>query len=109
MSADGIDGDRTATIAELRRALKARSGKTWSVTGGRGTSWGWIEINVPPKLQERPGTMTIEQRAELAQLLGLDDVHRQGLMIPASSAYRREYLDRANGRTPSVIAEPYWD
>jgi hypothetical protein len=29
--------------------------------------------------------------------------------IAASSDYYREYMDRANGKQPSVIAQPYWD
>lgn len=40
--------ERNEAIAAIRTALKARSGKAWSVTGGRGTAWGWITISVPP-------------------------------------------------------------
>ena len=40
--------ERDAVIDEIKRALKARSGKPWSVTGGRGTAWGWIAIDAPP-------------------------------------------------------------
>lgn len=39
---------RNEAIAEIKRALRERSGKTWSVTGGRGTAWGWITISAPP-------------------------------------------------------------
>ena len=52
--------------------------------------------------------MSEEDRAELAALLG-KDVHHQGQSIPASRAYRREYLDRAEGRTPAETGTPYWD
>lgn len=41
------DASREATIRRVRTALKARSGKTWSVRGGRGTAYGWIKIDVP--------------------------------------------------------------
>ena len=41
--------DRNETIALIKKSLQERSGKTWSVTGGRGTAWGWITISVPPK------------------------------------------------------------
>lgn len=41
--------ERDETIAAIKTALKNRSGKPWSVTGGRGTAWGWISISVPPK------------------------------------------------------------
>ena len=40
--------DRNETIIAIRTALKNRSGKQWSVTGGTGTAWGWIKISVPP-------------------------------------------------------------
>lgn len=40
--------DRNETIKIIRDALKRRSGKPWSVTGGRGTAWGWIRIDAPP-------------------------------------------------------------
>ena len=101
--------DRDDTIRIIRDALKRRSGKAWSVTGGRGTAWGWIAITVPPRRRTEFGGMTDSDRAELAQLLGLDSAHFQGVNIPASSDYRREYIDRAEGRTPSVVGRPYWD
>jgi hypothetical protein len=125
--------DRDTTIATIKAALKRRSGKAWSVTGGKGTAWGWIEINaqparrtwrhrlkagacgdIPENYEEydsgsRGGDMSPADRAELAELLGLDYAHCQGLNIPASMAYRREYIDRAEGRAPAAIAEPYWD
>jgi hypothetical protein len=57
--------------------------------------------------------MTDSDRNELAELLGLDPgsgmVDFQGLTIPASSAYRHEYIDRAEGREPVAIGTPYWD
>ena len=124
--------DRNEVIKAIKTALKQRSGKAWSVTGGRGTAWGWIKIDSPPARRTsgfrlKAGTldlpenyeeydtgqpdrlMTPADRAELGKLLGLDRVHTQGVSIAASSEYYREYLDRANGRTPSKIAEPYWD
>jgi hypothetical protein len=41
--------DRGEAIKAIRTALKRRTGRTWSVTGGRGTAWGWITIEAPPK------------------------------------------------------------
>lgn len=133
-TATDMDLNRDAVIARIRTALKRRSGKAWSVTGGSGTAWGWIQIHVPPKARtwrmrdtgqtdERgypvyadentgePGhQMGPADRAELARLLGLSrPVHDQGVSIAASSAYYREYVDRAEGRAPSVIGVPYWD
>ena len=127
-----MDTDRNVVIARIRAALKRRSGKAWSVTGGSGTAWGWITINAPPARRtahwvQRPGTignpgdydnrdtgilgghLTPADAAELAALLGLEAIHFQGASIAASHDYRREYVDRAEGRTPSVIATPYWD
>lgn len=100
--------DTADTIAIIRRELKRRSGKPWSVTGARGSAYGWLKITSPPKRQER-GYLTDADRAELADLLGLDRVSWQGVSIPASNAHYTEYVDRARGLTPTKIAQPYWD
>ena len=127
--------DRNETISTIRKALKRRSGKTWSVTGGRGTAWGWLRIDAPParrkwsqietgelddfglpawRWEHKPdaqyGHMSPDESRELADLLGLEDeAHFQGVSIPASSDYWREYIDRAEGRKPEKCAVPYWD
>lgn len=127
--------ERSDTIKRIKTALQRRSGKPWSVTGGRGTAWGWIKIDAPPKRctwkmrevtdpdnpyppkyedYEEPGCefgyMSPADRAELATLLGLSEpVHHQGVSIPASSDYWQEYIDRAEGRAPSVRGQQYWD
>jgi len=125
--------DRDETIKAIKQALRVRSGKPWSVTGGRGTAWGWITIDAPParrtwahRLKEGgsqynsedyeeydsgvPGRGTSpEERAELGRLLGLDGpAHHQGVNVPASSAHYREFIARAQGK-PAVVAEAYWD
>ena len=99
---------RNAVITRLKTALRARSGRAWSVTGGRGTAYGWITIDTMPSRRTDDQARTEDQK-ELARVLGLDGVHRQGVRIPASHDYYREYIDRAEGRTPSVIVHPYWD
>lgn len=125
--------DRNATIKAIRDALRRRSGKPWSVTGRRGTAWGWIRITAPParctmrhRLKhgqpdlpenyeeydsgEGGHCMTRADRELLGQLLGLDGpAHVQGESVPASSDYRREYIDRAEGRSPQAVGVPYWD
>lgn len=103
-----IDTDRNTVIKRIKSALKRRSGKSWSVTGGRGTAWGWIEINVLPR-DRTCGHEGSPLHRELATLLGLDSIHFQGRNVAASSDYRREYVMRAEGLTPFKIAEPYWD
>ena len=128
------DLSRAAVIARIKRALESRSGKRWSVTGGTGTAYGWLHIDVPPARRtwrDRPrpgatglgtyaedwepydsgqpgGSMSPAERAELARLLGLDRADRY-VMVAASHDYYREYIDRAEGRVPRKIATPYWD
>ena len=128
------DLSRAAVIARIKRAWEARSGKRWSVTGGTGTAYGWLHIDVPPARRtwrDRPrpgatglgtyaddyepydsgqpgGSMSPAERAELAALLGLDRIDRN-VSVAASHEYYREYIDRAEGRVPSKIATPYWD
>lgn len=126
--------DRDEAIKAIRAALKRRSGKLWSVKGGRGTGWGWIEISAPPRrctgdyvkvgvdeltgrdMYElvdggtQSGLMTPSDVAELTALLGMDTmVSPQGVSVPAASDYRREYIERAEGRKVSTIGKPYWD
>lgn len=125
--------DRNEAIAAIRAALRRRTGRAWSVTGGRGTVWGWITVDAPPSratwgyrlragaVTDRPEDyepfdtgepgrlMSPEDRAELARLLGLESVPVQGVSIPAGHDYRTEYVDRAEGRVPRTTGTPYWD
>lgn len=131
--------DRDETIKAIRAALKRRTGRPWSVTGGRGTGWGWISIQSPPKRRtgvhvknpdwegghgdprdpewilvdsgepQEFGYMTPEDIKILGDALGLERVHEQGVSIPAGADYRTEYINRAEGRAPSVTGTPYWD
>lgn len=125
---------RDEAIRAIRAALKRRSGKTWSVKGGRGTAWGWITIMAPPRRctgdyvkvgvdeltgrdkyelvdsGKQTGYMTPEDCAELARLLGQPrPVHPQGDTVPDASDYRREYIERAEGRKITAPGTPYWD
>ena len=99
--------DRDAAIAILKAELKARSGKAWSVTGGRGTAWGWIRVVAPPRRRDG-STMSAEDSADLAKLFRLDSAHDQGISIPASSAHRTEYIARLRGEA-FTTAQAYWD
>lgn len=100
---------RADVIKRIRDGLRRRSGKAWSVTGGRGTAYGWLRIISPPR--RRPGgSMTDDDRAELGKLLGLNGpAHRQGVLVADSSAYYAEFIDRAEGVQPQILGEPYWD
>jgi hypothetical protein len=100
--------DRNVTIGILRAELRRRTGRTWSVTGGKGTSWGWITVTAPPARRDRFGSMTEQDAQDLARALDLDTAHHQGVLIPASSAHRREYLARVREQDYTVAAA-YWD
>jgi hypothetical protein len=130
--------DRDDAIKLIREALKKRSGKAWSVTGGRGTAWGWITIAAPParRVGHKPnpdyGDVNVyrpdvpmyiddpdsEHRyytseadcAELAELLGMSrPTHCQGVSIPAASDYRRAYVAMAKGLPVTGNPQRYWD
>ena len=101
--AQQVAAGNASGIAKLIKAeLHKRSGKSWSVKCGRGTSRCWIDIG--------GYDMTPDQRRELADLLGLSSVHSQGESIPASNAYWRVALARAAfGWSLGFEADPYWD
>lgn len=101
--------DRNETIARLRKALKASTGRTWSVTGGRGTAWGWITVTAPPARRAEYGYMTDDDCRVLADALRLEAVHCQGVSIPSQTDFRQEYLDRAEGRAITTRGVPQWD
>jgi hypothetical protein len=101
--------DRNVAIQEIKKALKARSGKSWSVRGGRGTAWGWISISALPGRCNQFGHMTESEREELARLLNLKYVDQAGVSVAADGNYREEYVARARGAEPRVIGTPYWD
>lgn len=108
---------RSQAITDIRAALRRRSGKSWSVTGGRGTAYGWIYITSPAARRES-SRMSRADCQELHNLLGLAHeyclCHRQlvgdqNIQVPAGPDYYAEYIDRAAGREPRVLAHPYWD
>lgn len=92
-----IDTDRNAVIARIKSALQRRSGKSWSVTGGRGTAWGWITIDAPPTRRtwrlaaraasiERNESISMSDSDAVEQLKAkLEDLER-----------RQEYMKRVN-------------
>ena len=101
--------DRTSVIASIRQALRQRSGYKYSVTGGHGTAYGWINVAAAPK--DRCDQAGNEMRmAQLAGMLGLERVHFQGYSIPASYDYYREAIARARfGEPLGFIGKRYWD
>lgn len=105
------DTSRDVVIKRIKSALRIRSGKEWSVSGGKGTAYGWIKIRAIKKhAADGYSNLTEADQKYLAQLLGLEKpVHFQGESIPASTAYYTEYIDRAEGRKPRKCGTPYWD
>jgi hypothetical protein len=101
--------DRNTAIAAIRDALRRRTGRAWSVTGGRGTAWGWITVSSPPARRVGFGYLSDDDATALAAALGLERVHQQGVSIPASYGHRAEYVARALGQTPTVYGQTYWD
>lgn len=106
--------DRASVCLRIRQALRARSDRDWSVMGGRGTAWGWLRITAPPS--RRGGASELspisdEDQAELARLLDLppDVVRAQGVSVGDTNDHYREFIDRAEGRTPRVRGVSYWE
>ncbi len=130
------NSDRNNVIKVIKDALKARTGVTWSVTGGRGTAYGWIRIDAPkarrcrttrlkegatntnpesyewyedPSITDR--SMTLADNAKLAKALGLEgSIHCQGESIPSDWTHYKEYVARALYGTPGHFkGVQYWD
>ena len=67
--------------AELRALLRKATGRSWSVTHGRGTAYGWITVHAMPK-DRVDGYLSDRDARTLAALFGEDrPVHCQGLSI----------------------------
>jgi hypothetical protein len=126
--------DRNEAIKRIRIALKKRTGKSWSVTGGRGTAWGWITVQAPPKRRvdhEQSSTWdrtqpdkplfteigpppgenglytSLEDCEELAEIFSLDKphIHMQSLSISPDNNEYYVYLAE-NGRKPEPTPPP---
>jgi len=93
--------DRATAIKKIKAALERRSGKTWSVTGGRGTAYGWLSINAPParRTWQWAQTTTPEPPSPGATYCGASGVtpsHRIGsgeedaILSPADDPWARE-------------------
>jgi hypothetical protein len=100
--------DRDEAIARIKSALKLRSGKTWSVKGNRGTAWGWIDIDAPPKRRtwKDVQTNTPEPPSPNARYRGVDCVTphyrveagaEDAILSPADDPWAREAA--ASGRS----------
>jgi hypothetical protein len=98
---------RDDVTQRIKAALERRSGKKWSVTDKHRT--GYLLIAPPPKRCDG-GVVSPEDREELKRLLGLEgDIHPAGVMVAPRPGCYEEYIDRAEGREPSVKGEPLGD
>lgn len=105
---------RTEAIKAIRSALRASTGRAWSVRGDRGTAYSWIHIDAPAARltcdfeQGAPcdgltcgkshqyGYLTMADREELARVFNLDrPAHPQGISISPDS--RDYYVAIATG------------
>ena len=107
-------GDRTAATKIMRKVLKARTGLEWSVTGNRGTAYGWLRISAPPKrCVGKFDDMTAHDAALLAAVLGEDYVSpNNGVSVRPCSGVRAATVYRLAGHPiPDAlhIAAPSWD
>lgn len=93
---------RDEAAVAIRRALRQRSGRSWSVIRGQGSVHGWLTITSPPSRQ-LDGCMTDEDRQLLGLLLELGAAaHAQGVTVEGDSRSRAEYVARAEGRRLTV-------
>jgi hypothetical protein len=76
----------TAWAKALRNVLKRRTGRSWSVRVGTGTSGEWLYISAPPK-RRVGGDMSAHDTALLAATLGREHVSNRGVSV---SPDRRE-------------------
>jgi hypothetical protein len=99
---------RDDAIYLISESLRERSGRSWSVTGGRGTARSWIIISAAPERRNYLGAMCEADREELGRLLGLRrPAEHHGETVPAT--YYREYVARAAGLEPPCYGTQYWD
>ena len=103
--------DATSVILRIAIGLRGRSPRRWVVRGGPLAWYGKLLITTPPERQLPDGTISEDDRRQLATLLGLDEpVGPEGAVIVGSTDQYVEYIDRAEGRAPRVIGEIHpWD
>jgi hypothetical protein len=108
-----VDRDVDAACKVLRKLLRERTGRDWSVTRGRGTAYSWIRIHSPPKRRCKFGFLSIEDQILLTAALGSRPrVHEQGESIRTECGVRGSYVFRIAGvGVPEDwhVTEPGWD
>ncbi len=102
-----LDGTQYTKL--LRKILKIRTGRTWSVKVGRGTAYSWIDVTSPPARQEGY-YMSADDESLLSAVLN-EATGQQHVSIPPTSGFRHSYLLRAAGLPIDTVtlAEHAWD
>lgn len=114
----GAERGATSAAKLMRRLLKLRTGRAWSVTIGRGTAYSWLHIHAPPSRRvardgspDRDGYMSAADRAMLGSILG-QCPHTQGEQVRPCAGVRESYMWRLAGHEAPAdlhIAAPSWD
>ena len=101
--------ERGAFVKRLRSALKARTGRSWSVKGSTGTSWCWIDVCAPPA-RKHDHRMTSEDESLLAAVMNERRGISGNISIPPTRGHRTAALAAALGIEPIIPkAEHAWD
>jgi hypothetical protein len=99
--------DRSAVTKLIKTFLKARTGRTWSVTGGTGTAYGWLHIKAPQaRLDGYRASM--DDKVMLALALGLEHP-TEDFSVAASGGHWLAALQRAAGLEVTGSEAQYWD
>lgn len=95
------------TVKFIRTALKIRTGRSWSVTRGTGTGYGWIKI-APPAKRCDGFNVNEEDRATLEAILG--HAARGGkYTVPDDNKYYLATVQQICNVEVTVDPQPYWD
>lgn len=101
--------DRATVCLRIRLGLQGRSRMRWTVKGGQAgdLDYGRLVISSPPERRTADGLMAEADRAELTQLLGLDELAGGGgVVVEDSHDHYIAMIDRAEGRAPRLVPEP---
>jgi len=83
------DTSRDAVVKRIKAALQKRSGKQWSVTGGRGTAYGWLQISVP---KARLGCARLHEYDWQTNVCSTCGKHRNEAFLEEEPTRRRKWL-----------------
>jgi hypothetical protein len=108
--AEDCDRDLDLFTKTLRKLLRARTGRDWSVTRGKGTAYSWCRINAPKARTVEHGYLSVEDQVVLGSVLG-QWVGTQGESIRTEAGVRGWYILKAIGASTDGwhVAEPGWD